>query len=133
MPSTAWVAPEHRHIILLRCVRRIGLLSNHVSHTNLPFGKFVYLLRRTRESGSAPRTKNCPCIGIGGHGRTAKETTHLNLRTRLSPSHLKTSIRVIQEVYANGGSLSRGLYYKVLFSPKFPQYLVFHIIKFAHI
>ena len=67
----------------LRGLRSLGLLSNNVSHTNLPLGKFVNLLRCTRESGSAPRTKNGPCIGICGHGRTAKETLHLDLRTGL--------------------------------------------------
>ena len=35
-------------------LRGTGLLSNNVSHTNLPFGKFVNLLRCSRESGSAP-------------------------------------------------------------------------------
>jgi len=86
MPASSRVAPEQMHVILLlglRGLRGTGLLSNNVSHTNLPLGKFVNLLRRTRESGSAPRTENGPCIRICGHGRTAKETLHLRLHTGL--------------------------------------------------
>lgn len=35
-------------------LRSLGLLGNHVGHTNLPLGIFVNLYRRARESGSAP-------------------------------------------------------------------------------
>jgi len=80
MPATA--EPSGR-LLGGRGLRGLGLLRNNLSHTNLPLGKFVNLLRRTRESGSAPRTKNCPCIGICGHGRTTKETLYYNLCTRL--------------------------------------------------
>ena len=35
-------------------LRGLGLLSNNVSHTNLPLGILVNLYRCARESGSAP-------------------------------------------------------------------------------
>jgi hypothetical protein len=54
MPPTAETSGRLGNLLSLRGLRGLGLLSNHVSHTNLPLGKFVNLCRCARESGSAP-------------------------------------------------------------------------------
>jgi hypothetical protein len=54
LPKMPAATKASSRLLGLGGLRGLVLLSNNVSHTNLPFGKFVYLLWRTRESGSAP-------------------------------------------------------------------------------